>query len=328
MNTKGPFDPDFLASLAGLRPPAKPKNLFETLSSLPSSSSTTPGPFDPGVLAGLRLESPLRPRGLSDTLFPAPSSLVPSGSLPPALPPPPAKPEPVVWGAEYTRNFLKSLLRRRPLLAPGRVLPKLDDLAVMEGRQIEAAFVYTDLDAFSKMVATQPTKLSFVLLQAFVELITRITSHYGGAVVDCAGDRLLSVFHLPAKNYSDDPVHRAITSAFWIQTMLQSSSSVFAEQGISSPRVGIGIDYGSAVVGCLGFRNNKRLIFVGAAANSAARLQDLANAGETVLSYPVFLRKPKYMHDWTLSQESDEVYGIRVRVNAYFAQDKVPVKAL
>src|SRR6185503_11779951 len=92
---------------------------------------------------------------------------------------------------------------------------------------------------------------------------------------------------------------------------------------IAAPSVGIGVDYGSAVVGCVGFRNNKRLMFLGDAANNAARLQDLAQAGETVLSYPVFLRKPSYMKHWQLPQELDEVHGIRVRCNRYFAHVKV-----
>jgi class 3 adenylate cyclase len=236
-------------------------------------------------------------------------------------PPPTVKRQPPVWGAEYTRDFLKALLRRRPLVAEGRVIPKLEDLAVMEGRQIEAAFVYTDLDSFSKTVATQPTKVSFVMLQAFVELVTRITAHYGGAVVDFAGDRLLSVFHRPAKNFSAEPVHEAVTAAFWIQTMLQSCAGVFAEYGISAPKVGIGIDYGSVTVGCVGFRNNKRLFFLGDAANNAAKLQDIAGPGETVISHRAFLRKPDYLNRWVVQQE-----GLHIRVNVYFSVDHTPVK--
>lgn len=244
-------------------------------------------------------------------------------TVPPVLPTkPPVRKQPPEWGAEHTRNFLRALLRQRPLLAEGRVLPKLEDLAVMEGRQVEAAFVYTDLDSFTKVVASQPTRVSFVLLQAFIELVTRITSYYGGAVVDCAGDRLLSVFHRPAKNYSSEPVHEAITAAFWIQRMLQVSTDVFVQAGVSPPRVGIGIDYGSVTVGCVGFRNNKRLIFVGDAANNAAKLQDLAGPGETVISYAAFLRKPEYMKHWVVQDER-----WHIRVTAYFEVTHTPPKA-
>jgi class 3 adenylate cyclase len=306
MSTKGPFDPDFFSKLYGLTPPPKPESAFSLLFS-----------------AYVPVENPPEPPPVLRSLFAPPllgsKNLVPLGNL---LPPvSPVTKKPAEWGEEHTRNFLRVLLRRRPVFAEGRVLPKLEDLAVMEGRQVEAAFVYTDLDSFTKIVAAQPTKVSFVLLQAFVELVTRITAHYEGAVVDCAGDRLLSVFHRPARNYSEEPVHQAITAAFWIQTMLQASADVFGERGILAPSVGIGIDYGSVTVGCVGFKNNKRLIFLGNAANNAAKLQDLAGPGETVISYAAFLRQPGYLKTWVVQQE-----GLHVRVKTYFAQKLDPPK--
>jgi class 3 adenylate cyclase len=129
------------------------------------------------------------------------------------------------------------------------------------------------------------------------------------------------VFHRPAKNYSHEPVHEAITAAFWIQKMLQASADLFVERGISPPKVGIGIDYGSVTVGCVGLRNNKRLIFLGDAANNAAKLQDLAGAGESVISYAAFLQKPPYMNTWSVKQE-----GLHIRVTRYFESDQSPPK--
>jgi class 3 adenylate cyclase len=197
----------------------------------------------------------------------------------------------------------------------------------MEGRQIQAAFVYTDLDSFTKIVATQPGSSSFVLLQAVVKLVTLVTSHYSGSVVDCAGDRLLSVFHRPAKDCSWEPVQQAVTAAFWIHTVLHSTAPVFAGHGIVNPTVGIGIDYGPAVVGCVGIRNNKRLIFLGDAANNAARLQDLASAGQTVLSFEAYLRKPPYMNSWQMIQEADERVVYRYRTDWRFADDTRPPRS-
>lgn len=309
MSNKGPVDPEYLRQIWGLAPPAKNNSLLDMVFPIEAPKPTPPsGP----TLADLLGRNPFggslpsRPLGVG-------------GHVPSIFQPPAPKPHPPMWGAEYTRSFVRSLLHRRPVFAEGRVLPKLDDLAVMEGRQIEAAFVYTDLASFTKIVATQPVKSSFVLLQAFVELVTRITGHYGGAVVDCAGDRLLSVFHRPAKDYSHKPVYQAITAAFWIQTMLRASEDVFAAQGVTTPMVGIGIDYGSATVGCVGFRNNKRLVFLGKAANNAAKLQDLAGPGETVMSYEAFARRPVYMNNWVV-----EDGGLHVRVKSYFADSSAP----
>jgi class 3 adenylate cyclase len=347
MSNKGPVDPDLLSQLLGFAPPAKPSSLFDSL--LPVEQ-TGPAPLSGSLMDALKRalpeNAPVLGNALGRSIFappvlPTPPPVLPPpegtlaemGLFPPVLgrsifappvlpPPPPVRKQPPEWGAEHTKNFLRALLRRRPMFTEGRVLPKLEDLAVMEGRQIEAAFVYTDLDSFTKVVATQPRDQSFVLLQAFIELVTRFTSHYGGAVVDVAGDRVLSVFHRPAKNFSSDPVHEAITAAFWIQTMLPALAHIFAERGILPPRVGIGIDYGSATVGCVGFRNNKRLFFLGDAANNAAKLQDLAGPGETLISIAAFLRRPNYLNRWVVQHE-----GSHFRVNVYFAQHNEPPEA-
>jgi class 3 adenylate cyclase len=341
MSTKGPFDPDFID---GLLFGNKPKAFLEPLeaqggTTIPTSSQLptilanlmkpiewpTPPAESAGIVPVPFLRSLSRGDPMAPPPFPSPGIAGPFAPSLPWLTPRP-KATPPVLGAEHCKNLVASLLRRQPTVGLGRVLPNLDTLAVMEGREIEAAFVYTDLASFTKIVATQPTKASFVMLQAFVELVGRITNHYGGAVVDCAGDRLLSVFHRPAKDFSWQPVQQAITAAFWTQAMLAATTSVFLGYGVSAAQVGIGIDYGSVVAGCVGFRNNKRLFFLGDAANNAAKLQDLAGAGETVISYAAFLRKPKYMENWIGSWESDPGCGSIFRVRAYFSKIDAPPK--
>jgi adenylate cyclase len=186
------------------------------------------------------------------------------------------------------------------------VLPGIDDLAVMEGRRLKAAFVYTDLHGFTKLVATQPTNKSFVFLHAFFEIASRLTNHYNGQVMDCAGDRVLSVFHRPPGDLSNEPVEEGITFALWMQTVFRKAiAPAFASVGAADLSVGIGVDYGDAVVGCVGFRNNKRIVFFGDAANNAAKLQEEAAEGETVISAAADSRRPSYLDNgtWGLRRE-------------------------
>jgi class 3 adenylate cyclase len=189
------------------------------------------------------------------------------------------------------QGLLKILSAKRHVaITDGRVLPSLDALAIGTGRQLRAAFVYADLDGFSKTVASQPKELSLFLLMSFFEIMSRITAHYGGTVVDCAGDRTLSVFYRPAKNLSPDPAREAATCALWMQTIMQRVlAPAFAGIGIPALGVGIGVDHGDAVVGCVGLRNNKRFIFLGEPANNAAKLQEIAAANETVFSEVAFV---------------------------------------
>jgi class 3 adenylate cyclase len=208
----------------------------------------------------------------------------------------------VSWAKLMMNHFLK----KKAEVITGRVLPGIDDLAVMEGRHIRAAFVYTDLHGFTKLVASQPTNKSFVFLNSFVSVATSMTKHYNGAVMDCAGDRILSVFHRTPSDLSNEPVEDAITFALWMQTLFHAAiMPAFAEVGLGDLSLGIGVDYGEAVVGCVGIRNGKRIVFFGDAANNAAKLQEMAGQGETVISSAADARRPKYLDNgtWNLRRE-------------------------
>ncbi len=211
------------------------------------------------------------------------------------------------------------------MVAPGRVLPEISEMARLQGRRIRAAFVYSDLHGFTKLVATQPEARSFLLLDTFVEIATRLTKHYNGEVMDVAGDRVLSVFHRSLGDASDDPVHEAVTFALWLQGVF---NKVICPAFGGSPgqlSLGIGIDYGLAIVGCVGIRNNRRIVFLGDPANDAAKLQDLAGAGETILSQEASRRHPKLLNNvgWNPKIELWKDQAI-MRINQYIDDENPP----
>jgi hypothetical protein len=127
----------------------------------------------------------------------------------------------------------------------------------------------------------------------------------------CSIDRLLTL--------SNDPVEDAVTFALQFQTVFQKAiGPSFADLGPLS--LGIGVDYGDAVVGCVGIRNNKRIVFFGDAANNAAKLQDIAGAGETVLSAMANYKRPTYLNyqSWTPSLEKLTNGAVVLRIRQIF----------
>lgn len=260
----------------------------------------------------------------------------PSSSTPPislaaltrALAGPP-KPKPPEMSVEHMKLMLEETLRKKLDVNPGRRLPTIFDLAVGEGRELNAAFVYTDLDGYSKLLSSQGTAVGFKLLQCFVDLVEKITSHFGGTVVDCAGDRTLSVFFRPSTDNSAAPIKEAVTAGLWIQTaMAKVISPRFAAAQVPGVSVSIGIDYGKAIAGCVGVRGNKRLVFFADAANNAAKLQDDGVAGETLLSPLIFQYKPGYLNDstWIFQQiyESHQ-WNIKCYKTSCYFRDDIPV---
>jgi class 3 adenylate cyclase len=241
----------------------------------------------------------------------------------------PPKHKPPELSVEHMKLMLEESLRKKLDVNPGRQLPTIFDLAIGEGRELNTAFVYTDLDGYSKLLSTQGTDVGFKLLQSFVNLVEKITSHFGGAVVDCAGDRTLSVFFRPSTDRSAAPIKEATTAALWIQTaMVKVISPRFATAQIPGVSVSIGIDYGKAVAGCVGVRGNKRLVFFGDAANNAAKLQDKGVGGETLLSPLAFQYRPSFLNDSTWLFESvheTQQWKISHYKTSYHFRDDIPV---
>ena len=290
--------------------PPKPNSWAELLRAIPPRPPVSAPPPDNSLsnLAALRALASIRT-----------TSSLPSNLIAPPLPRP--KPSPPVGGVSWAQSIVKAYLSRKADVAPGRILPGIDDLAVMEGRQIKAAFVYSDLHGFTKLVATQPVNKSFVFLHTFVEMATRLTKHYHGEVMDVAGDRVLSVFHRTANDFSKDPVEDAVTFALWFQTVFKEViAPAFSGGGLGQLSLGIGIDYGDAIVGCVGIRGNKRIMFFGDAANNAAKLQDMAGPNETVLSAMASYMKPAYLNhaSWTPTYVTLANNAIVARYNQVF----------
>jgi class 3 adenylate cyclase len=230
-------------------------------------------------------------------------------------------------GIRQCQSLIQNVAQRAVTINSGRTLPGIDDLAILEGRTIRAAMLYSDLHGYSRIIATQNKRISLLLLQAFVEFAARITNHYGGSVVDCAGDRTLSVFHVSESDLSPLPVRQAITAALWFQTVLRRVvAPKFKELGlVGDVSAAMGIDYGIVTAGCVGIRNNKHFVFAGDAANNAAKLQEIGTGGEIVISNAAYVFRPPFLNHPSWSPIVD---GGRVRLRQTFVDNLIePPKA-
>jgi class 3 adenylate cyclase len=240
----------------------------------------------------------------------------------PIPPPAPAAPD-----LDFIRKFVGAMVTKKALVKDGRVMPAIDDLAIMEGRRVNAAFVYSDMHGFTKLIATQPENKSFAFLHTFVEIASRLTKYHEGQVVDCAGDRVLSVFHRSPGDHSVEQVHDTINFALYLQTAFDRViGPSFAAGALGQLSLGIGIDYGEAIVGCVGIRGGKKIIFLGEPANKAAKLQEKAGACETVLSYDAAVRMPAYLNisnGWNFRQEKIEDGSSILRTTCVFKYDQL-----
>jgi len=120
-------------------------------------------------------------------------------------------------------------------------------------------------------------------------------------VVNCAGDRILSVFDRTEHDVSPKPIREAVTAALWMQTVLQRVvAPELRKLGVlEDVSAAMGIDYGPVIAGCVGIRNNKHFEFFGDAANNAAKLQEAGTGGEIVISSLAYLFRPDFLNNGT-----------------------------
>ena len=144
--------------------------------------------------------------------------------------------------------------------------------------------------------------------------------------MDVAGDRVLSVFHRPLGDISNEPVEDAITFALWLHTLFNKVLAPTFTGAFGQLSLGIGIDYGQAVIGCVGFRGNKRLVFFGDSANNAAKLQDMAGEKETVISAAADAKRPLYLNNgkWNFRRETLQNDTVILRITDWFGIDHPP----
>jgi class 3 adenylate cyclase len=272
-------------------------------------------------LVGSPDNSKVKARSLSGLLPPPPAVTVPP-ARPESLPPPPGESK---LKQSKTRTQFMIMQTKGKKITKGLCLPDPDKLGIGQGRYLQAAILYADLRGFTSMVASAPAQHSLVALEVFVSELTRIARDFGGEVVDCAGDRILVAFIVLPLNNSTKPIQRAVECGIWMQTaMYKAIQPLLATAGYPNISCGIGVDFSDVVITRVGIRNRNKLVFLGGAANHAAKLEELANPGETVMSRIAYLNRPQYMvpeNGWNIVE--DQLNGC-YRCNSIFEGENPP----
>jgi class 3 adenylate cyclase len=106
----------------------------------------------------------------------------------------------------------------------------------------------------------------------------------GGTVMQFVGDAVMAVFGAPEP--STDHADRAVVAAAAMHLAQAAVNEVFVDQKLQPFGLGIGLSTGEVAAAILGSEDRVEYSLVGDTVNLSARLQQWAEAGETVLSAP------------------------------------------
>ena len=157
-----------------------------------------------------------------------------------------------------------------------------DKAAAAAGERRQATVVFADISGYTQICASADAEQIQALLNRFYTSMDGTIAAYGGLVIDHAGDGVMAVFGAPIA-HGNDP-ERAVRAAL----DMHSSAAQLRDPSGHPLKLHIGIASGEVVAAVLQGGATPKYSITGDTVNLAARLDALAQAGDTVLSQPVY----------------------------------------
>lgn len=181
---------------------------------------------------------------------------------------------------------LNKITARPGPFAQGRVIPQADDLAIHDGRRLEATVLFLDICKFSSRPcenAEEQSAIVQVLSLFFTEMI-RIIEDHGGVVEKNTGDGLMAYFaknDLPGVSIQQRALSCALTMFSAAETLI---NPVLANSNIPALDFRICMDHGHITVAKVGAaRRFNGIVAVGTTANIASKMLSVAKANTILL---------------------------------------------
>lgn len=174
----------------------------------------------------------------------------------------------------------------------GRVVPAPTDLGLgNDAVKLDATVLYADMADSTKLVDSKRASFAAEIYKSYLTCAAKIVKHEGGTITAYDGDRIMAVFLGDYKNTT------AVRTALRINAaVINIINPALAKQYPNSDyrvRHHVGIDTSSLYVSRIGVRNDNDLVWVGRAANYAAKLCAIKEYNATFITEEVF----KMLHE-------------------------------
>jgi adenylate cyclase len=148
-------------------------------------------------------------------------------------------------------------------------------------RRQNLAVLFADIVGFTSLTEGMPPEDVVSLLRQFHERMTEQIFACGGTVEKYVGDAIVAVFGVPAESALD--AGNALKCADGMLATLDRWNEARGLAGEPVLSMGIGVNYGPAVVGDVGSEHGMSFTVIGDTVNTASRLQSLTRVLNTPL---------------------------------------------
>jgi class 3 adenylate cyclase len=156
----------------------------------------------------------------------------------------------------------------------GREVPDPAKLKLSnDGLNLEATILYADMAGSTKLVNDKPPQFAAEVYKAFLTCSARLVRAHGGTITAYDGDRIMGVYIGDSKNTS--AVKTALRINYAMEKIIKPALKATYPNSTYEPGHSVGIDTSKILVARIGVRNDNDLVWVGRAANYAAKLCSL-----------------------------------------------------
>jgi adenylate cyclase len=148
-------------------------------------------------------------------------------------------------------------------------------------RRQTVAVLFVDIVGFTRMAEGMPPEAVVTLLRQFHQRMTAQIFACGGTVEKYIGDEIFAVFGVPTVGDSD--AANALACAEQMLAALGGWNEERTRAGERALAIGIGLNYGPAVLGDVGSEHSMSFTVIGDTVNTASRLQGLTRTLKTPL---------------------------------------------
>lgn len=169
----------------------------------------------------------------------------------------------------------------------GRVVPDPKDLSLgNDAVKLQATVLYADMADSTDLVDSHSHQFAAELYKAYLRCAARIIKNEQGTITAYDGDRVMAVFLGDAKN--DLAVRSALKIHYVVQKIINPLMKDQYPKKTYQLKHVVGIDTSELLAARIGVRNDNDLVWVGRAANYAAKLCSLNGKYATYITGTVF----------------------------------------
>jgi len=181
--------------------------------------------------------------------------------------------------ADRIRSEVKAIVRGRWSVREGKRIPDVEDLKLSnDAVTFKAVVLYADLADSTGLVTGHKAEFAAEVYKSYLISACRIISANNGEITAFDGDRVMAVFFEGGKNTN---AAKTALNIAWAAKMVNEELKAFYTSTNYTVQQAVGIDSGTLLVAKTGIRGANDLVWVGGAANYAAKLCALRDGAYT-----------------------------------------------